>query len=103
MIEIGRRIGLSGWRMQTLEYAALLHDIGYLSIGKRILAKGECLSVEEWKMVRRHTEVGAGIIGRVGALSRVSQIVRAHHERPDGRGYPEGLKKDQIMSKKVFF
>jgi putative nucleotidyltransferase with HDIG domain len=95
-VEIGRRIGLSGWRMQALEYAALLHDIGYLSIGKRILAKGDCLSVEEWNTVRQHAEVGAGIIGRVGALRRVSQIVKAHHERPDGRGYPGGLKKDRI-------
>jgi len=96
VVEIGRRIGLSSWRMQTLEYAALLHDIGYLSIGKRILSKDDCLSIEEWNAVRRHAEVGAGIIGRVGSLKRVSQIVRAHHERPDGRGYPEGLKRDQI-------
>jgi HD-GYP domain-containing protein (c-di-GMP phosphodiesterase class II) len=95
-VEIGRRIGLSGWRMQTLEYAALLHDIGYLSIGKRILSKGDCLSVEEWNIVRRHAEVGAGIIGRVAALRRVSQVVKAHHERPDGRGYPDGLRRDQI-------
>lgn len=95
-MEIARRIGLSGWRMQALEYAALLHDIGYLSIGKRVLAKGDCLSVEEWNTVRRHAEVGASIIGRVAALKRVSQIVHAHHERPDGRGYPRGLEKDQI-------
>ncbi len=96
-VEIGRRIGLSGWRMQTLEYAALLHDIGYLSIGKRILSKRDCLSVEEWNTVRQHAEVGANIIGRVAALKRVSQIVHAHHERPDGRGYPRGLKQDQIL------
>jgi putative nucleotidyltransferase with HDIG domain len=85
-VELGRRIGLSGWRMQALEYAALLHDIGYLSVGKRILAKGECLTPEEWALVRKHAEVGASIIGSVKALRRVSDIVRAHHERPDGKG-----------------
>jgi HD-GYP domain-containing protein (c-di-GMP phosphodiesterase class II) len=95
-IELGRRIGLSGWRMQALEYAALLHDIGYLSVGKRVLAKTECLSAEEWAAVRKHAEVGAAIIGRARALRRIGEIVHAHHERPDGRGYPKGLKIDDI-------
>ena len=95
-MELGRRIGLSGWRMQALEYAALLHDIGYLSVGKRVLAKGECLTPDEWATVRKHAEIGASIIGSVRALHRVSQIVRAHHERPDGKGYPGGLAGEQI-------
>jgi putative nucleotidyltransferase with HDIG domain len=95
-VELGRRIGLSGWRMQALEYAALLHDIGYLSVGKRVLAKGECLSPDEWTAVRKHAEIGASIIGSVRALSRVSDIVRAHHERPDGKGYPSGLAGQRI-------
>jgi HD-GYP domain-containing protein (c-di-GMP phosphodiesterase class II) len=95
-LELGRRIGISGWRMQSLEYAALLHDIGYLSVGKSVLGKTGCLSPEEWEAVRRHAEVGAAIIGRVKALRRVSQIVSAHHERPDGRGYPQGLKSGRI-------
>jgi HD-GYP domain-containing protein (c-di-GMP phosphodiesterase class II) len=95
-VEIGRRIGLSGWRIQALEYAALLHDIGYLAVGKRVLAKDECLSAEEWDSVRQHAEAGALIIGRVKALRRVSEIVRTHHERPDGKGYPRGLEGDRI-------
>jgi HD-GYP domain-containing protein (c-di-GMP phosphodiesterase class II) len=95
-VELGKRIGLSGWRMQALEYAGLLHDIGYLAIGKRVLGKEECLSAEEWASVRRHAEVGATIIGRAKALKRISEIVRAHHERPDGRGYPRGLKNGDI-------
>jgi HD-GYP domain-containing protein (c-di-GMP phosphodiesterase class II) len=95
-VELGRRIGLSGWRMQALEYAALLHDIGYLSVGKRVLAKGECLSPEEWAAVRNHAEVGASIIGSVRALRRVSDIVLAHHERPDGKGYPNRISGEKI-------
>jgi putative nucleotidyltransferase with HDIG domain len=95
-VELGRRIGLSGWRMQALEYAALLHDVGYLAIGKRVLGKKQCLSPKEWDTVRNHAEVGASIIGRVKALRRVSDIVRAHHERPDGRGYPHRLSLAEI-------
>jgi putative nucleotidyltransferase with HDIG domain len=95
-VELGRRIGLSGWRMQALEYAALLHDIGYLAVGKRVLAKGECLSPDEWATVRNHAEVGASIIGSVRALRRVSEIVRSHHERPDGKGYPRGISGEKI-------
>jgi HD-GYP domain-containing protein (c-di-GMP phosphodiesterase class II) len=82
--------------MQALEYAALLHDIGYLSVGKRVLAKGDCLSPDEWVAVRNHAEVGASIIGRVRALRRVSDIVLAHHERPDGKGYPNGVSGSKI-------
>jgi putative nucleotidyltransferase with HDIG domain len=95
-VELGRRIGLSGWRMQVLEYSALLHDIGYLAVGKRVLAKQECLSAPEWASICKHAEVGASIIARVKALKRVSEIVRAHHERPDGRGYPKGLRSHEI-------
>ncbi len=95
-VELGRRIGLSGWRMQALEYAALLHDIGYLAVGKGVLAKVECLSPDEWAVVRNHAEVGASIIGSVRSLRRVSEIVRSHHERPDGKGYPRGLAGEKI-------
>ena len=95
-VELGKREGLSGWRIQALEYAALLHDIGYLSLAKRSLSKAEPLTPVEWMRVRQHAEVGADIIGRVRSLERVSEIVRAHHERPDGRGYPRGLKRVEI-------
>jgi putative nucleotidyltransferase with HDIG domain len=95
-VELGRRVGLSGRRMQALEYAALLHDIGYLAVAKRVLGKEECLSAEEWASVRKHAEVGANIIGGARALKRISEIVRAHHERPDGRGYPRGLASNDI-------
>ena len=93
---MGKRLGLSGWRIQALEYAALLHDIGYLSLAKRSLSKAEPLSPVEWMRVRQHAEIGADIIGRVRSLERVSEIVRAHHERPDGRGYPRGLRGEEI-------
>ena len=95
-VELGKRAGLSGWRIPALEYAALLHDIGYLSLAKRSLSKPEPLTPVEWMRVRQHAEIGADIIGRVRSLDRVSEIVRAHHERPDGRGYPRGLALGEI-------
>jgi HD-GYP domain-containing protein (c-di-GMP phosphodiesterase class II) len=95
-VELGKRVGIPGWRIQALEYAALLHDIGYLSLAKRSLSKAEPLTPVEWTRVRQHAAVGADIIGRVRSLGRVSEIVRAHHERPDGRGYPRGLRGEEI-------
>jgi hypothetical protein len=95
-VELGRKLGLSGRRLRALEYAALLHDIGYLAVGNRILSKGESLSPEEWASVRRHAETGASILGRMRGLKHASALVLAHHERPDGRGYPLGLGSDAI-------
>ena len=90
-VELGRKLGLSGRRLRALEYAAMLHDIGYLAVGNRILSKRESLSPEEWASVRRHAETGASILGRMRGLQEASTLVLAHHERPDGRGYPRGL------------
>jgi HD-GYP domain-containing protein (c-di-GMP phosphodiesterase class II) len=90
-LELGRRAGISGSELRSLECAALLHDVGYLAVGNRILAKGAALSPEEWSAVAGHAETGASIVGKMKGLKRASVIVLAHHERPDGRGYPRGL------------
>ena len=95
-VEIGKKLGLAGRHLRALEYAALLHDIGYLAVGNRILSKGESLSPEEWASVRRHAETGASILGRVQGLNHASALVLAHHERPDGRGYPRRLPQASI-------
>jgi hypothetical protein len=95
-VELGRKLGLAGRRLRALEYAALLHDIGYLAVGNRILSKGESLSPDEWASVKRHAETGALILGRMRGLKEASTLVLAHHERPDGRGYPRGLAPEAI-------
>jgi hypothetical protein len=95
-VELGRKMGLSGSRLRSLECAALLHDAGYLAIGGRILSKHEALSPLEWAAVVRHSETGASILGKMRGLKQASSIVLAHHERPDGRGYPRGLKQGEI-------
>jgi HD-GYP domain-containing protein (c-di-GMP phosphodiesterase class II) len=95
-VEMGKKLGLAGRHLRALEYAALLHDIGYLAVGNRILSKGESLSPEEWASVRRHAETGASILGKVQGLNHASALVLAHHERPDGRGYPRRLPQASI-------
>jgi putative nucleotidyltransferase with HDIG domain len=88
-----------GWpesRLETLEYGAILHDIGKLDVPKQILIKKEPLSAEEWKEMRRHPEYGASMIKKIDYLAPALPIVLYHHEAWDGSGYPEGLKGDEI-------
>lgn len=94
--ELGRRLGVAGKRLAALECAALLHDIGYIAVGSRILSKGESLGPEEWTAVVKHAETGASIVGKLRGLDEAAKIVLAHHERPDGRGYPRGLTVKEI-------
>ena len=77
---------------QELEFAALLHDVGKISMPKEILNKPAALSPEEFALIKRHTLEGQALLDRVGGLlARVGQIVRSCHERWDGTGYPDGL------------
>jgi HD-GYP domain-containing protein (c-di-GMP phosphodiesterase class II) len=82
---------------QELEFAAMLHDVGKISIPKEILLKSSPLTVTEYQVVRNHTIEGQFILDRVGGLlGRVGEIVRSCHERWDGFGYPDGLDGDGI-------
>ena len=93
---LARAMGLSETEVQAIKTAALLHDIGKLAIPEHILAKPGPLSPDEFQKVRLHSEVGAGIISAVPFPSPVAPIILGHHERWDGRGYPAGLKGDDI-------
>lgn len=95
-LELAKRLGIPGSQMQALECASLLHDVGYLVVGNRILSKDQALTPEEWSAVTRHAETGASILGKMKGLKQAGAIVGAHHERPDGRGYPLGLKAGEI-------
>lgn len=91
-VRIAREMGLAEREVETIECAALMHDLGKISSRHRkILAKPTQLSSEERKLMVAHPAAGADIVGKVRSLRRASQIVRAHHERPDGKGYPFGL------------
>jgi putative nucleotidyltransferase with HDIG domain len=79
-----------------LALAALLHDVGKLRVPQRILHKPGSLTDAEWEVMRLHSVWGAEIVGRIPGLQAVALIVRHHHERFDGRGYPDGLSGDRI-------
>jgi HD-GYP domain-containing protein (c-di-GMP phosphodiesterase class II) len=81
---------------RQLEYGFVLHDIGKLSVPDAILAKAGALTDEEWVMMRRHPATGARILERIPFLAEAKEIVYAHHERWDGKGYPLGLGGEEI-------
>ena len=89
---VAREMGLDAHARVNVEFAALLHDVGKLAISKRIVNKEGPLSSEEWELMRRHTVTGEEMLGKIGGrFEEVAEIVRASHERWDGRGYPDGL------------
>jgi HD-GYP domain-containing protein (c-di-GMP phosphodiesterase class II) len=88
---VGRRIGMPSPEIDELACAARLHDVGKLGVPDAILQKAGPLDESEWAVMRRHPEWGAEMVGRVPGLERMATLVRAHHERWDGGGYPEGL------------
>jgi len=82
--------------MQHIEDAAILHDIGKVAVDDRVLNKVGKLTDDDWAMIRRHPVTGADLVIKMSVLDKVSHWIRHHHERPDGKGYPDGLKEDEI-------
>jgi len=94
--KIALRIGLPKEKIELLKKATLLHDIGKLGIEERILNKREPLSQAEWTEIRKHPVIGENILKPVLLTGEMLDIVRSHHERYDGKGYPDGLAGDKI-------
>ncbi len=88
---LGRAIGLDAASLEALRRGAVLHDIGKVWISDAILFKPGPLTAEEWCVVREHPVVGEQICRPLHGLQDVLPIIRHHHERPDGSGYPDGL------------
>ena len=88
--------GLTSKELEVLEYSALLHDIGKIAIQKEVLHKVGRLTDEERRSLTSHPSIGADIVENLKFLKEAAEIVRYHHEQPDGRGYPAGLKGDEI-------
>jgi diguanylate cyclase (GGDEF)-like protein/putative nucleotidyltransferase with HDIG domain len=95
-IEIAKEMGLSNEEMDALRAAALLHDIGKLAVPDHIINKPGRLTPEEFEKMKIHPVVGAGILERVSFPYPVAPIVRAHHEKWNGKGYPDGLRGEEI-------
>ena len=96
-LELAEHLGLSPARRRNLEFAALLHDVGKIAIPKEIINKPGKLDPHEWTTIKTHTLEGQKMLERVGGFMReVGLIVRSHHERWDGGGYPDGLVGEQV-------
>jgi len=95
-IEVAKELGMKGAELEALHAAALLHDIGKLAVPEHIISKPGRLTPEEFEKMKIHTVVGAEILERVRFPYPVVPIVRAHHEKWDGSGYPFGLKGMEI-------
>ncbi|MEO8025395.1 MAG: HD domain-containing phosphohydrolase [Bryobacteraceae bacterium] len=95
-MEMGRALRMTDKELEALRAAAVLHDIGTLAIPEHITAKPGRLTPEEFEKVKIHTQVGAEILERVQFPYPVAPLVRSHHERWDGTGYPDGLRGTEI-------
>jgi HD-GYP domain-containing protein (c-di-GMP phosphodiesterase class II) len=96
-VEVGEELGLAPARLRALAVGGLLHDVGKLSVPDAILKKPGTLADDEFAVIRRHPDWGHELVGRVAAYPEaVRSLVRDHHERLDGSGYPRGLVRDEI-------
>jgi putative nucleotidyltransferase with HDIG domain len=93
---LGEHLELGDRECELIRTAGALHDLGKIGVRDDILNKPGPLSEEEWQVMRRHPDIGADMIAQHSALAEVAPIVRHHHERWDGSGYPAGLKGDVI-------
>ena len=100
---LGEAMGLNGQQLKALERGALLHDIGKIGISDTILHKPGKLTDEEWRLMRIHPDIGARIVEGIPFLQDTLPVIRYHHERWDGSGYPVGLRdKDIPLQARIF-
>lgn len=95
-VAVAQRMGLSEEEVIDVEQAALLHDIGKMGISDAILNKPGPLDNAEWEEMRKHTAIGERISSAIEGLAHLAPVIRAEHERWDGKGYPDGLSGEQI-------
>jgi putative nucleotidyltransferase with HDIG domain len=93
---LGEELGLNGPHLKALERGALLHDIGKIGISDAILHKPDKLTEDDWRTMRIHPDIGARIVEGIPFLQDTLPVIRYHHERWDGSGYPLGLKAEDI-------
>ena len=95
-VAFGKELELSSDELMTLRRAGVLHDIGKLGIPDSILLKNGPLNKDEWTIMRQHPQIGATLLKGLRSMRLVVPIVRHHHERFDGSGYPQGAKGEEI-------
>jgi putative nucleotidyltransferase with HDIG domain len=94
--DIAQAVGMSEAECELAHTAGLLHDIGRFALSDRVAERGRTLTDEDWVAIQRHPELGADMLRDLGMYGPVAEIVLAHHERIDGRGYPAGLEAEEI-------
>jgi putative nucleotidyltransferase with HDIG domain len=94
--DMARAVGMSDEEAELAHTAGLLHDIGRFALSDRVAERGRQLTDEDWVAIQRHPELGADVLRDLGMYGPVAEIVLAHHERIDGRGYPAGLPEEEI-------
>jgi len=92
----GKKIGLEKSTLKNLRLAGIFHDIGKIGIPDSVLTKQDKLTSSEYNTMKLHPVIGANILRTSQIYEDIADIIVSHHERPDGLGYPNGLKKDQI-------
>ncbi|MBE0557282.1 MAG: HD domain-containing protein [Proteobacteria bacterium] len=95
--EMGRRMNIDAEGIESLAIAGRLHDIGKIGVPDNILLKPGRLSEAEFAVIRQHPTIGASILSVIPSIKPLLPVILHHHERLDGRGYPGGLKGDEIM------
>ena len=95
-VQVGQELGVCGGRLRGLAVAALLHDVGKLQVPDSILCKPAPLTPAEFAVIKRHPGDGAALLGHIGGFDEELPLVRGHHERLDGTGYPDGLRGSEL-------
>lgn len=102
-LRLGRELELSAEEMRSLEFGAMLHDIGKIGVPDAVLRKPSGLTEGEWELMRQHPLYGEEILREIEFLKGAARLVGQHHERWDGRGYPHGLKGEAIdLNARIF-
>nr|MCU0258372.1 HD domain-containing protein [Solirubrobacteraceae bacterium] len=94
--DIAELAGMDAHEQELAHTAGLLHDIGKFTLSDRVMERGAQLDDADWRGIRRHPDIGADLLQDIGVFGPVGEIVRCHHERLDGRGYPRGLTTEDI-------
>jgi putative nucleotidyltransferase with HDIG domain len=93
---LGEVLGMTKEELRLMHIAGDLHDIGKIGVPDNVLNKPGKLEVEEWELMKKHCDIGYNILSKVKTFKDISEIVLYHHERWDGKGYPKGLKAEEI-------
>ncbi|HEY1510895.1 MAG TPA: HD domain-containing phosphohydrolase, partial [Solirubrobacteraceae bacterium] len=94
--DMAGEVGMDAEEQELAHTAGLLHDIGNFALSDRVAERGRTLTDEDWAAIQRHPELGADLLKDLGMYGPVAEIILAHHERVDGRGYPIGLTETEI-------